>query len=432
MATTHFELLPTDWRTTSSKLFAEALRHASPPVRDEICRLYGLKVVFDGDGTRIDYDGQRVGFGGFKTAAGPVSFSIRPKVDGLDVQALFDTINHYKLTDKVVQFDNGRESSVSEQENEFSWTYLLSLFQDITDFSAHNFLIFNARTKITLRGGLRGRAIAKSLIMNNVTGKLGIECEVLDNLKQRQYATLFLETAKQVFRDLKSWNAIIRRSDHAIDSQMQSITAKFAPFADVPFSLNLVRMLAHPPYSYGVRPLLDRCLQYWRWKGIYAAQEGGQKGAFWSVSIALNRAFEVYAGHILEEALPSFTKLEKDKYGYDVSVDTADSDSQELQRSLEPDHIFVNKVEPVAVIAEVKYSTYYAPREHVAQLISYMQYKKFDDLVPRSRRGVLVYPGSDYTISEIGGFDNRLFLMTIPVARNFHIKPADLRQLGPT
>jgi hypothetical protein len=432
MATTHFELAPSDWRTASSKLFAEALRKASPPVRDEICRLYGLKVVFDGDGTRIDYDGQRVGFGGFKTVAGPVSFSIQPKVDGLDVQSLFDAIDHYELTDKVVQFDNGRESSVSEQENELSWTYLLSLFQDIADFSAHNFLVFNARTKITLRGGLRGRAIAKSLIMNNVTGRLGIDCEVLDNLKQRQYATLFLETAKQVFRDLKSWHAIIRRSDHATASQMHSITAKFAPFADVPFSLNLVRMLAHPPYSYGVRPLLERCLQYWRWKGIYAAQESGQKGAFWSVSIALNRAFEVYAGHILEQGLPNFTRLGKEKYGYDVFLNSGSSRSQKLQRAIEPDHIYVNKADKAAIVAEVKYSTNYAPREHVAQLISYMQYRKFDDLVPHPRVGLLVYPGSGYIVSEIMGFDNRLFLMIIPVERNFNIKPTDLLHLGPT
>jgi hypothetical protein len=429
MATNHFELLPNAWRTKSSKLFADALRHAPAQVRDEICELYGLKLVFAGDGIRIDYNGQRIGFGGFKTPAGLVSFSIQPKTDGLDVQSLFDAIDSYHLTDKVVQFDDGRESSVSEQEKEFSWTYLLALFEEIADFSAHNFLIFNARTKVTLRGGLRGRAIAKSLIINNITGRLGIECEVLDNLKQRQYATFFLETAKQVFRDLKGWNAIIRRTDHATQSKMHSINAKFAPFADVPFSLTLVRMLAHPPYSYGVRPLLERCLQYWRWKGIYAAQEGGQKGAFWSVSIALDRAFEVYAGHVLDKSLHGFRGLPKEKYDYHISLDGDSDDLPEQPRAIEPDHIFINEAAETAIIAEVKYSNNHAPREHVAQLISYMQYKGFNDRVPQKRVGVIVYPGSAYKISEITGFDNRLFLMTIPTKPNFQIKPVDLLQL---
>jgi len=196
--TAHFELAHNSWRSGDARVFAEELHQAPPIVRDRISRQFGLTLAFDSEGIRVDYDGRKIGFGGFSSKQGKTTFSISPKVDDFDVRALFNCIDALNLYNKIVQFQNGEEADVHEEkENPFSWAFLLGLLEDINNFGVHHFLIFNSKKMLSGRSSIIGRPVAKSLVMNMARGRFGIDCEVLDNYRQRQYASFFFCNCKE-------------------------------------------------------------------------------------------------------------------------------------------------------------------------------------------------------------------------------------------
>ena len=132
--TTHFELAHNNWRSGDARVFADELRQAHPLVRDRISRQFGLTLAIDPEGLRVDYDGRKIGFGSFSSKQGKTTFSIAPKVDDFDVRALFNCIDALNLYNKIVQFENNQEADVHEEEdNPFSWTFLLGLLEDINE-----------------------------------------------------------------------------------------------------------------------------------------------------------------------------------------------------------------------------------------------------------------------------------------------------------
>lgn len=417
--TTHFELAQNNWRSGDARAFADILHEANPLVRDRISRQFGLTLAFDLEGLHVDYDGRKIGFGGFASTHGKTTFSISPKVDDFDVRALFNCINTLNLYSKIVQFENNQEADVQEQEeNQFSWAFLLGLLDDIDDFGAHHFLIFNSKKILKGRSSVVGRPVPKSLVMNMARGRFGIDCEVLDNFRQRQYASLFFATAKSIFHDLTRWQSLIRRSDAQLSSTLNSITAKLKHFADVPFSTRLLVELSHPPYTYGVKTLLMKCIRYWRWKGIFATNNSKNKNAFWSVSIALDTAFELYAGQMLSKMLGKREKIPKACYPYSLNLIDSRFPNDKISREIEPDHVYLDHGKGNLVIAEIKYSNQLAIREHVAQLIAYLMYGAYP-FVAKSRTGLLVYPGTKLSCVRIPNFGADIYLVTLPANEDF-------------
>ena len=149
--TLHFELAHDSWRTENARVFADELRQAPPLVRDRISKQFGLTLAFDAGGIRVDYDGRKVGFGSFSNNQGKTTFSISPKVDDLDVTALFNCIDALDLSNNIVRFENSQESSVhEEQTNPFSWAFLLGLLDEINQtgttgiMATHDHRVVNA------------------------------------------------------------------------------------------------------------------------------------------------------------------------------------------------------------------------------------------------------------------------------------------------
>jgi hypothetical protein len=415
----HFQFDTGSWQSNDARIFAEELSHSSAESRSRVGRAFGLTLSFDAVGLRVDYDGRKIGFGSFNTPRGKVTFSINPKVDDVDLKALFNCIEKLDLFSKIVEIKRDQEISVHDENSSFSWTVLLGLLDQINDFGLHHFSIFNSKKILRSRSSIIGRPIAKSLVLNLGRGKFGIDCEVLDNYRQRQYATLFLATGKSVFQDLNSWCNIIGRSNVHPRTMFGSIDSKLKPFADVPFSMRLVTELSHPPYSYGVKSLVAQCVQYWRWKGMFASSNGSiDNGSFWSVSIALDKAFELYAGQILKKALYNFDKLPKNNYSYSFDFIDKRFPKEKLSRSIEPDHIYVNSNTKEFIVAEIKYSNNLAIREHVSQLISYLSYSNYPFLIGK-KIGLLVYPGDSFNLEKIPNFEVNIFLLTIPVSDDF-------------
>ena len=426
--TAHFELAHNNWRSGDARVFADELRQAPPLIREKLSRQFGLTLAFDPEGLRVDYDGRKIGFGSFSSEKGKTTFSIAPKVDDFDVRALFNCIDALSLYNKLVQFEHNQEASVHEgegEENAFSWAFLLGLLEDINEFGAHHFLIFNSKKLLIGRSSIIGRPIAKSLVMNMARGRLGIDCEILDNYRQRQYASLFFATAKSIFHDLLNWQAIIKRSDASLSSTYKSIVAKLKQFSDIPFSSRLLLELSHPPYTYGVKTLLMKCLRYWRWKGMFAATNSRSANTFWSVSIALDTAFELYAGQILTKMLGQKEKLAKSSYPYSFPFKDPRFPNDRIQREIEPDHIYLDREAGHCVIAEIKYSNHLAIREHVAQLIGYLSYSEYP-FAANTRTGLLVYPGNTLSCEQIPNFGADIYLLTLPASETFVTAPPAL------
>lgn len=412
--TTHFNFNNGDWRNSNSRIFANELYQARPIIRDRICRQFGISLGFDSEGIKVDYDGRKVGFGSFCNEQGRTTFSIAPKVDDFDINALFKCIDTLHLFNRIVQFDNSQKADIhEEQDDSFSWTFLLGLLEDINDFGIHNFLIFNSKKTIKGRSSIVGRPVAKSLVLNMAHGKFGVDCEVLDNYRQRQYASLFFATAQSIFHDLIKWQSVIKRSDSSLTGTYNSIAAKLKQFSDIPFSRSLLRELAHPPFTYGVKTLLVKCIRYWKWKGIFATTNSNSLGTFWSVSMALDTAFELYAGHMIGNMLTGADK--RPKQGYPYSLDTSNN---KINREIEPDHIYLLPENAGLIIAEIKYSTHLAIREHVAQLLAYLKYNAYPFDADK-KMGLLVYPGKELSCQKISNFDANIYLVTLPAKEEF-------------
>lgn len=424
--TVHFDLPHDGWRTSDARIFANALRQAPALVRDKICRQFGFTLAFDLEGIRVDYDGRKVGFGSFCNDCDRITFAVSPKIEDFDIKALFKCIDSLHLFNKIVQFDNNQQADVHEQQDEsFSWVFLLGLLDDINNFGIHNFLIFNSKKVLKGRSAIVGRPIAKSLVMNVALGRFGVDCEVLDNFRQRQYASLFFHTAQSIYKDLSNWQSIIKRSDSNLTNTFHSIAAKLKHFSDIPLSQNLLRELSHPPFTYGVKDLLMKCIRYWKWKGIVATSNSRSNNAFWSVSIALDQAFELYAGHVIGKMLKQSTKIQKQRYSFTFPIKDLRFPKDRVEREIEPDHIYVIDENALVIIAEIKYSNQLAVREHVGQLISYLKYSDFPFLF-KDRIGLLVYPGQSLLLQPIPNFEANIFLLTLPANEEFVTNVPDL------
>lgn len=424
--TVHFEFSNNNWQSLEARAFAEELRKSLPGVRDRICKQFGLSLGFDAEGIKVDYDGRKIGFGNFSNKDTSVTFSIDPKVEDFDVRALFTCIDSLSFYNKIVHLNGGSNAEVHEEKNDiFSWTFLLGLLDEINEFGVHHFLIFNSKKILKGRSSIIGRPIAKSLVTNLAMGRFGVDCEVLDNYRQRQYATLFFQTAKSISKDLSQWQSVMKRSDVNLKGTYNSISSKLKQFSDIPFSPRLILELAHPPYPYGVKKLMMQCVRYWKWKGIFASNNSMNVSSFWSVSVALDFAFELYAGHMMKNMLPQSFKAPKQKYPYSFNFDDSRCPEGRINREIEPDHIFRITGTDHLVIAEIKYSNQMAVREHVAQLLAYLKY----DLYPfptQKRTGFLIYPGRTLAIKKIPCFDVDIYMLTLPAIETYISNPPKL------
>ena len=414
----HFNFDANSLHTSQSRLFAEILSKANANTREEICTDFGFHLSFDSDGIRLEHDGRKVGFGGFDSLGSKITFSVYPKVENFDLRALFDCIQNLNSFNKIVTIKNSQNTNAQDDRDMYSWTFLLGLLSDINEFGTHHFSVFNSKKVLSGRRSVVGRPIAKSLVQNFAKGRLGIDCEVLDNFRQRQYASLLLATAKSVLHDLRSWSNIIYRSNVHPQSLFNSAASKLKTFADIPFTFRLVTELSRPPYAYGVQQLVTKCCQYWKWKGFISSNNAKNNGSFWTTSIALDKAFEIYAGEILADCLAGMKKIPKRTYSYSFDFVDERSPDARLSRSIEPDHIYTNSAQHQVFIAEVKYSNSLAVREHVSQIISYLTYENYP-FNANYKTGLLIYPGMTFNIERIPGFSAQVLLVSLPVSESF-------------
>ena len=91
--------------------------------------------------------------------------------------------------------------------------------------------------------------------------------------------------------------------------------------------------------------------------------------------------------------------IQKRRFSYTEDLDE--------DRLLEPDHIYVDKKNRKLTVVEVKYSNNIAVRDHVAQLISYLdfQYAEWNGF---EKVGLVVYPGNIPSCEKLTSFKHDL------------------------
>lgn len=367
-------------------------------IRKEICDIYGFKLQMDGDEFVISHDGQRIGSGQIALSGKRYSIEVYPKNTGLKINEIFSYFGegldktYGKIHDLGYQGVDGKAS-------EYSFSFLLGLLNEIASFGVQFFNIYSTRKTVATRGKPAGRIIPKAFVRNQLLGRFDeFECEVLDNSQLRLFATVFYHTAISISSDLSKLGSSKALSGVDIQLLSKMASSRLRPYIVDGFSRQMLNRLSKPPYPFGVKELFFRCLKYWTDKGDFSAAVTNHKMSFSGFSIRLDYLFEDYVGLLFEQLLEGgIEHIQKQRFPYTEDLGE--------NRLLEPDHIFVDKKNKKLTIVEVKYSNNIAVRDHVAQLIAYMDFK-YSPWVDYKRIGIVVYPGDVPSCEKISSFSH--------------------------
>ncbi|KHT53260.1 hypothetical protein RJ44_19880 [Alteromonas macleodii] len=387
------------------KVLTDILKRSTGNVRKKICDIYGFKLQLDGDDYLISHDGQRIGAGQVVVDGTRVHFEVYPKNTGIKLDELFGVYGD-GLSKKYGKIHHFGRTSIEDKPDEFSFTFLLGLLHEIANFGTHFFNIYSTRKRIASKGKPIGRVVPDSFVMNQLKGKYDLfECETLDNSTLRLFATVFYHTAASVLKELQSLS--IDEALSGANAQMlgQRSMSRLKPYVVDGFSRQMLNKISKPPYPFGVKELFFKCYKYWESKGSISAVHSKNEMAFSGFSVRLSDLFEDYVGIVFKKAYEyKYEYIAKRRFHY------FKDESQE--RRLEPDHMFVNVKSKELVVVEVKYSNAVAIREHVSQLISYLDYK-YEGLGTHKPRGILVYPGSTFTCTRLDSFKHNICIVTL-------------------
>ncbi len=375
----------------------DLLLNCSGDVRKKICKIYGFKIEMSGDELLIYHDGKTVGSGQILINGIKNTFEIYPKNDGL------------KINEMVSYFENGIKNygaihnfyhqGVESKLGDYSFSFLIGLLAEISSFGTHFFNIYSTRKKIISPGKPRGRIDQIAFVKDQLAGKHNIfACEVLDNKQLRQFATVFYFTAMSIVNDLNQISSSNVFKGLDVVRLKKIVSNRLRPYVVEGFSRQLITRLSKPPYPFGVKELFIRCLKYWTGKGQISAASNLSSMRFSGFSLRLNDLFEDYVGLVFDKVIKK-EKISGAEFRFSKDL-TED-------RSLKPDHIFIDDNEKKLYIIEVKYSNKVAVREHVSQLISYLDYK-YDKWPNYEKFGFLVYPDDKVSCETLDEFNHKM------------------------
>lgn len=374
----------------------EILLQCDGATRKKICDIYGFKLQMDGDDFLISHDGQRVGSGKVSVSGKSYAIEVYPKNTGLKINELFSYLGA-DLNKDYGKIHNLSHQGVEGRFGEYSFSFLLGLLSEISSFGAHFFHIYSTRKKVISKGKPHGRIVPKSFVKNQLIGKFDeFECEVLDNSQLRLFATVFYHTSKSVSNDLSKLGASTALKGVDVQLLTKVAASRLRPYILPGFSRQMLNRLSKPPYPFGVKELFFRCMKYWTNKGGFSASDSNHAMSFTGFSIRLDYLFEDYVGLLFEKLFEAeIDHIQKRRFSYSHTLDE--------DRLLEPDHVYVDKKNKKLTIVEVKYSNNVAVREHVAQLISYLdfQYTEWDGF---DKVGLVVYPGNSPVCEKLTSF----------------------------
>ena len=385
----------------------------SEPIRE----LFGINLVIRNSAIRAEFDGTKYGRGAFDSEGEIITFTLGAKVDEFDPQTLLRIAAKAESQPGALRSWSQLEVRGGRDAGEgMNLPFLLGMLDEIVRARTSSFQVFNSRSRVVNRGVVRGRPDGRGLVLNLLRARSEVESFVLDNRAQLELAALVWGTARDVWRKIEEWSRVSGVEFAREQDAYRTIRSRFQRMSLPDFDQGLLRSVRQGSPPLGLERVRERCLYYWQLHGRLDLAGTGRQLRFTNVAIDLARIFESYVSAVLENQLHGYRRHPKRSYPY--QVERADD------RSIEPDVVFHNSDDRALVIAEVKYQREgkMARREHVSQLISYLDYEQYPWEVSK-RAGLLVYPGSEFTMNRIDGFTSSIYVVTLPVAEGLVISP---------
>jgi hypothetical protein len=290
-------------------------------------------------------------------------------------------------------------------------SFLERLKDSLEAFDLRHLYVLNSRQLVRTGSAIRGRPDSASIARSVARGSLQIDCHILDNYRQRIFATLFFLTLEEIQRLLKSWGHLKgqvikqpRRSQIMVELQSLALPLQ------LDFVLNATR---NAPYPFGTKALARECSRFWRLHGQLGMDTDSSGLGFITMAVDAARAFEIYALEYFARILTTYQHISGANFDYQLR----DCDSHEIiSRSIKPDHLLFDADREHLVALEVKYSLDLGTRAHISQIMSYLNYKAYP-FKSNLRTAFLVYPGSEFRRWSVLNFDSTLDVVTIPVSR---------------
>lgn len=417
------------FNSSRSAQFAGLVMQAATSIRDMLTKSFGLSLNLKSADIRIVHDGRRIGAGAFRVHGEQVNFVISPKLAQQDFALIFDALaSHTEELRTHFHLVSPAESvpAVGEQDL-FTPFFLHALLHEIVEASVHLFNISLKTNTVIARGGVRGRPLLQKSATNMITGRgWGLFCEVRDPAGLRDYAVVLLETAKSIERRLSDWAEIWPQSDLAYHSKKQFVLTHLQSLSHARFTRALLYKVCRPPFPYGLREILYKCLRYWEWQGRFKASETDASGFdYTSVVIFLDKIFEIYVREVWRHSLRSGVVL-RSQYNFPYTVELCNEDVavHSSTGSIKPDHIFWDQLNKTLLIVDAKYSREVGAEEHLYQMLSYLSYD-YPDYQTDRRCGVLVYPGTNWKVEQLVGFSQKIYCIQIPIQSELYMEEVD-------
>jgi hypothetical protein len=374
-------------------------------------------VELDSERIRVSHDGRKVGIASFPTTGGEITVVVGPKTDTLRLKALFAALGEDKLGGNQVRFE--RASWVTptvRDESDFTPAFLLNLLQEITVLSTQLFGGPGRKRVAIIHGGVKGRPLLQKSITNQVLARSQtFLCEVIDSDSLLEYKLAILATAKDLVRPLREWEHLLSAGGEDPFSKWKTIAARFQLRDQSSFSLGMLYKLCRPPFPYGLRVILYKCLRYWQWKGAYqVANKNLDETGFWGMFVNLDSVFETYVGRVWTTALKDF-QWERPTYYY--RLEKLEDEDAGGERAIRPDHLFLNSRKKTLLVIDAKYTTEGGTRNQVFQMVSYLDYSYPNIDESYSRIGAIVFPGANWKVKRVKGFGKQIYVIEMPIER---------------
>lgn len=404
--------------------FIRLLYQSDARTRQHILDTYGFRIEDRGEGRKLRYDGRRVGIGHFRADDKDVTFQLLPKVETLRLKNLFSALGEEHIKHNRGRFEKlDSRSPVTQDEGNFTPSFLLALLEEIRQFASRFNPVFLRRKEIFVKGGVKGRPLLRKSITNILLGRqLGWNCEVLDNAGLHRYIVVLLATAHDIEETLKEWAPLLKTTNEEPREALKEIQAHLGTRDTSPFSTSLLMQICRPPYPFGLRDILLKCLRYWRWKGYYRADDQSLRdSSYYGLVVQMDSLFDDYVGIAFRKSLDSSFAWQRN-FTYEFTL-TDEKDNHSNKRGIDPDHIFASEDGRRAFIVEVKYKEE-VDRSDLFQILAYLTFH-----YPKSRHmpaldnsftkiGVLAYPGAEWKCKSVSNFDSLLFIMELPIKQN--------------
>jgi hypothetical protein len=411
-----FKLAPDGWRSTHALKFAELLAHSDPQTQSEVRELFGLQIVYRNRQFEVDWDGTKFGFGTFRVNDKTISFVIEAKVGEVIVFEMLSSLDLSGSKSPLMKFGSVDYVPVGRStDSNFSLAYLIGLFREIVKVDLSLFNIYNSRRLTVSRSVIRGRPRPHSIAVEIAKGSDRMECEVLDNARQRDIASLLVATSDSLQQIIARWMTLAGADPHPIQIAHQRLRRNLAHLALQPISTQLVTRCSRPPYPFGLKRLAEDCTWFWRGTKSFIPDSVGRRGLAEAFVLDMAKAFQHYAGSFFTQNLPSYRKIPTNKLQLQYStVPPLPNPSGSGKREIDPDHVYFDDQSRHLLILEVKYSQSLATREHLGQIITYLDFCKYS-LGEQARTGCLVYPGPKYAERRISDFGSDIRVFEIPI-----------------